>query len=131
VAHLTTDFAQSNRLGRKIQRACDSCIWSVSIALLVVGIVIMTASATLLGCLLYAGWFDGWPSRVIALLLFTTAPIVTLIAWNDYRNTEGSDSLKKRLTWLGVSLAILGVLELGLVVAEFFLLIAIGPSNIF
>jgi FtsH-binding integral membrane protein len=131
VAHLTTDFAQSNWLGRKMQRACESCTWSLSVGLLVLGILIMATAATLLGVLLYAGWLDGWPSRVIALLLFTTAPIVTYIAWNDYRNPEDSDSLKKRLTWLGVSLAILGVLELGLVVAEFFLLIAIGPPGIF
>jgi hypothetical protein len=130
VSHLTTDLAQSNRLGRKVQRACDSCAWSLSIALVVIGTLIM-AAATGLGCLLYAGWSDGWPSRVIALIVFATARTVIFIAWSDYRNTEDVDSRKKRLTWLGVSLAILGALELGLVVAEFFLLIAIGPPDIF
>jgi hypothetical protein len=63
--------------------------------------------------------------------VFATARTVIFIAWSDYRNTEDVDSRKKRLTWLGVSLAILGALELGLVVAEFFLLIAIGPPDIF
>ncbi len=112
-------------------RACESCARPVSIALLVVGILIMTAVVTLFGVFVYVGWTDGWPSGVIALVLFTTAPIVTFVAYNDYRTTEGTDSPRKRLTWLGVSLAILGALELCLVVAEIFLFIAMAPANTF
>jgi hypothetical protein len=103
----------------------------VSIAWLVIGILTMVVAVAWLGILVYASWFDGWPSRVISPVVFATAPIVTFIAYDDYRSTESVESLTKRLTWLGVSLVILGVLELGLVVAEFFLLIAIGPSSIF
>ncbi len=112
-------------------RACESCARSVSIALLVVGILIMTAATTLFGLFVYVGWTDGWPSGVIALVLFTSAPIVTFVAYNEYRGTEGVDSPRKRLTWLGVSLAIVGVLELCLVVAEVILLIALAPGNTF
>src|SRR5665213_1502896 len=111
--------------------ACTSCTWLFTIALLCGGALLMTLATLWLGDLVAVGWHAGCVAKVIAFSLFSSAPIVALIAWTDYRSTRSEESLKKRLGCLGVSLAVLGTLELALALFELFILAVIGAIYIF
>jgi hypothetical protein len=101
------------------------------IALLVSGMLIMTTATIVLGDIAIQAWHYGWTARIVAFLLFLTSPAAMSTALFDYRNTRYLDTARKRLACLGVSLAILGGLELVLATCEFYFLVAIGVGYIY
>ena len=121
---LTSNVIERVHFGRTAQRACTSCTRNAAVALLVAGTLIMNSAVIVFGYVATETWHNGWAARVISLLLFLTVPFVVSSAFADFRSKRNLDTLTKRLACLGVSLAILGVLELALCVAEIYALIA-------
>jgi NhaP-type Na+/H+ and K+/H+ antiporter len=91
----------------------------------------MASAALVLGYFAIEAWHDGWAARIIAFLLFLTVPFVVWATVFDFRGTQNLDVLKKRVAWLGVSLAILGALELVLAIAEIFVLAVLSATGIY
>jgi prepilin signal peptidase PulO-like enzyme (type II secretory pathway) len=128
---LSANFANSNVLGRKLKLACTSCTWTLTVALFGGGVIVIALATLLLGDLVVTAWHGGWFARIVSVLAFFTVPFVIATSVIDFRDAQNVDSLQKRLTWLGASFAVAGLLELVLALGELLLLAALGVIYIF
>ena len=122
---LSLAVSNSNRLGRLTDAACASCRWSVCVASVGAGCILMALSGEFLGDGLLIAWSTSWIAGIIELLVFIPMPTVLFLLVRDFRDSKGEGNLLQRWTRAGLTATYMGVLLFILAVASWGVMAAI------
>jgi hypothetical protein len=123
---LSLAVSNSGRLGRLINAACTSCRWSVCIASVGAGFVLMALSAELFGDGLLMAWSTSWIAGLVELLVFIPMPAVLFLLVRDFRDSRDQANLLERWTRSGLSATCMGVLLFILALASWGLMTVVA-----
>jgi hypothetical protein len=111
-------ISRSIQLSQKCRLACATCKWSVSVALVTAGLILMALATFALVVSFIWDWQSGWIARLVGLIVLCSVPFVLTFVVRDFLESRNEEGLQTRLAWAGAFAIFLGVLELILGIAS-------------
>jgi hypothetical protein len=105
-----------------VRAACLSCKWSVGLAFVAIGSIFMAIAGDMFLIDIEMAWRAGWTVRLATWLVSSTLPVVLTLIIRDYLRSRRQRSLRYRVSWVGMIATGVGVLELILAMALFWVM---------